>query len=155
MPPCLFLDHLYLIVQTMDHLASFSLTYSVFLNGRQKVFAYSSGLKDFYDLKHVAFFHLVWVILIFGFQSNQQKIILQNWGMWKKCRILRNKWKYKGKSHKFTGMILSLITPQLLESLLMEEEKLKNAPLPTQLSQASWFGIVWHLFFVFGTEMWA
>ena len=41
--------------------------YSMFVTGRQKVFAHSSGLKDFYDLKHVAFFHFVRVILIFGF----------------------------------------------------------------------------------------
>ena len=40
--------------------------YSMFVTGRQKVYAYSSGLKDFYDLKHVAFFHFVWVISIFG-----------------------------------------------------------------------------------------
>ena len=32
--------------------------YSMFFTGRQKVFAHSSGLKDFYDLKHVAFFAL-------------------------------------------------------------------------------------------------
>jgi len=38
----------------------------VFFTGRQKVFAHSSGLKDFYDLKHVAFFHFVRVILLFG-----------------------------------------------------------------------------------------
>jgi len=47
------------------------LQYSVitvcFFTGRQKVFAHSSGLKDFYDLKHVAFFHFVRVILLFGF----------------------------------------------------------------------------------------
>ena len=38
--------------------------YSMFVTGRQQVFAHSSGLKDFYDLKHVAFFHFVRVILI-------------------------------------------------------------------------------------------
>ena len=47
------------------------LQYSVitvcFFTGRQQVLAHSSGLKDFYDLKHVAFFHFVRVILMFGF----------------------------------------------------------------------------------------
>ena len=41
----------------------------MFFNGRQKVFAYSSGLKDFYDLKLVAFLHFDRFILIFGFKK--------------------------------------------------------------------------------------
>ena len=41
--------------------------YSEFFNGHQKVVVYSSGLKGFYALKHVEFFHFVWVILIFDF----------------------------------------------------------------------------------------
>ena len=40
----------------------------MFVTGRQKVFAHSSGLKDFYVLKHVASFHFVRVILLFGFK---------------------------------------------------------------------------------------
>ena len=39
--------------------------YSMFFKSCQKVFAYSSGLKDLYDLKHAAFSHFVWVTLIF------------------------------------------------------------------------------------------
>ena len=46
--------------------------YSMFFSGRQKVFAYSFGLKHFYDLKHMAFFHFVQVILIFGFLRSKR-----------------------------------------------------------------------------------
>ena len=55
----------------------------MFFIGRQKVFAHSSGLKDFYDvkhvvffhLKHVAFFHFVWVILKLGFCNQKNSIV--------------------------------------------------------------------------------
>ena len=66
-------------------------TCSVFSIERQKVFAYSLGLKDLYELKYVSFFHFVWVILIFGFKVTNKNIFCQNWGMWKKCQVLKYK----------------------------------------------------------------
>ena len=80
--------------------------YSMFVTGHQTVFAHSLGLKDFHDLKHVAFLHFVRVIWIFGFKVNKN-IFFVKIEVCEKRQIFTSKWKYNGK---FVGRIKFLLS---------------------------------------------